>query len=198
MKNRILLTFPLVLLCLTFLLQSCEEESIVTEGMNQKTVKDPSQVYNIYTDQFLPAAPEDKSASNSFSSFSPVGLANKEGKILSKLIDTKLSALGSHWQKHKSVFSTFKNAQFNFYSYDNGMELLVLEYSENFGRERQFFICHNNSNEKGSDDPPVIRVNCKGHCVEESQDCKEMANVITGNVMCTCQSDECYMEFTTL
>jgi len=198
MKNRIFLLVPLVLLFLTLSLQSCEEERVVTEGMNQETVKDPSQVYNMYSDQFIPATPEDKSASNSFSSFSSVGLANKEGKILSKIIDTKLSALGSHWQKHKAVFSAFKKGQFNFYTYDNGMELLVIETSVDGGKDRLFFICPNNSNEKGNDDPPVIRVNCKGHCVEEIQDCTEMANVLTGIVVCTCQSDDCYMEFTRL
>src|SRR6056297_310498 len=198
MKNRIFLLVPLVLLFLTLSLQSCEEQRVVTEGMNQETVKDPSQVYNMYSDQFIPATPEDKSASNSFSSFSSVGLANKEGKILSKIIDTKLSALGSHWQKHNEVFSAFKKGRFNFYTYDNGMELLVIETSVNGVKDRLFFICPNNSNEKGNDDPPVIRVNCKGHCVEEIQDCTEMANVLTGIVVCTCQSDDCYMEFTRL
>jgi hypothetical protein len=45
MKNPTLLAFPLVLLFLSFLLQSCEEEAVVMEERNEKIVKDPSQVY---------------------------------------------------------------------------------------------------------------------------------------------------------
>lgn len=199
MKNRIFLTLPLFFLIFSLSLQSCEENRHLTEGIHDETVKDHPQAYNIYSGQSLSEAPEDHKVSSTFSSFSTDGFSTKEGKILSKSIDTKISALGKHWQAQQSVFSAFRNPQFNFYSYDNGMELLVVKYSANGGEQKQFFSCHNHSNEKTNDEPPVIiQVNCKGHCVEEIQDCTEVYNVNTGHVWCSCQSDECYMEFTTL
>jgi len=123
---------------------------------------------------------------------------DKEVQLVSTALDVRFLELGKHWQKHKSVLLEREHSKLNVYTYDNGTELLILDYGAKGERKSEYFYSSNISSTKDSGASGIIRLTCKGSCSNEVQSCSGIANVSTGNVTCSCPSDDCYMEFSTL
>lgn len=192
--------FSILLLSCVFLitLQSCEERPFVTDEPKVEGQKDRSQRFDSDPDEFPSKTIPGLNSVKFIPSRKGFEFENGEAKPLSSKLDADMSDLGKHWQKHKSLFLAYKNAQLNVYTYDDGSELLILEYEALGKKNYEYYYGFGRANVKGNDEPSIIKLDCKGQCSSEVQACTEIVNEMSGNLTCACQSNNCYMEMTWL
>ncbi|NBC24683.1 MAG: hypothetical protein GVX78_03615, partial [Bacteroidetes bacterium] len=123
---------------------------------------------------------------------------DKKVRLETSSLDASISDLGKHWQKQLSALLGRGNTKLDVHTYDNGAEFLSVEYESQGEKKKEYFYTTGTSSSEVSGAPRIIRVSCKGSCSDEVQNCSGIADVSTGNLICSCQSGDCYMEFTTL
>ena len=194
--NFLSIFFILSLFCTLF--QSCSEESHVGIENSVENSIEQSKGFNANKGQFFSAVPAYAPSVTLTSANIEYDFGDKEVRLVSSALDVSFSALSKHWQKQLSTLLGRDNTKLDVYTYDDGSELLIVEYETQGEKKRDYFYSSISTRAQVNGAPRIIRVSCKGSCSNGVQNCSGKVDVSTGNVNCTCQSGDCYMEFATL
>ena len=160
--NFLTIFFILSLFCTLF--QSCSEDSNFGIENSVENSIEQSKGFNANKGKFYSAVPAYAPSVNPTSVNIEHDFGDKEVQLVSSALDVRFSALGKHWQKQLSILLGRDNTKLDVYTYDNGTELLIVEYESHDEKKREYFYTTGNSSSEVSGAPGIIRVSCKGSC----------------------------------